>query len=286
MDEKERFFSVELKSKTELKNVTITNAKIIRLEDGRHLSYAEFGEPAGKPIFHFHGYPGSRLEGKIINATAARCGVRLISVDRPGMGLSDFKPKRTILDWPDDVIELADFLKINQFAVEGISGGGPYSVACAYKISDRLTSAGILSGVGPYWDPGESWSKPNDMKSVKDFWLQFSTRLPEPDRKIILDPTTLNLLTEEMWEAFRKGVRGPAYERELYEKYWGFKLEDISPNVNVYLWHGEMDVNVPISMGRSMAETIPNCKAQFYAEEGHYSTALNHLESIFGTLSS
>jgi pimeloyl-ACP methyl ester carboxylesterase len=110
--------------------------------------------------------------------------------------------------------------------------------------------------------------------------------MPEPDRKIILDPTTLNLLTEEMYEAFRKGAEGPAYERELYGKDWGFKLEDISPNVKVYLWHGEQDVNVPISMGRRVAETIPNCKAQFYAEEGHYSTALNHLEDILRTLTS
>jgi pimeloyl-ACP methyl ester carboxylesterase len=260
------------------------NVKTIQLGDGRRLSYAEFGEPTGKPIIHFHGYPGSRLEGKIISATAARCGVRLIAVDRPGMGLSDFKPKRTILDWPDDVAELADFLKIDRFAVEGISGGGPYSAACAYKISDRLTSAGILSGAGPYWDPGEPWSKPSDMESVKNFWLQFSTRLPEPDRKVILDPTTLKLLTEEMFEAFRKGAEGPAYERELYRKDWGFKLEDISPNVNVYLWHGELDVNVPISMGRIMAEAMPNCRTEFYAEEGHYSTALNHLEEIIRTL--
>ncbi len=270
----------------DIRLINYCDVKRIRLEDGRYLSYAEFGEPAGKPIFHFHGYPGSRLEGKIISSTAARCGVRLIAVDRPGMGLSDFKPERTILDWPDDVAELADFLKIDRFTVEGISGGGPYSAACAYKISDRLTSAGILSGVGPFWDAGEPWPKPSDMKSVKDFWLQFSTNMPEPDQKIILDPTTLNLLTEEMWEAFRQGAQGSAYERELYGKDWGFELEDISPNVKVYLWHGELDVNVPISMGRRVAETIPNCKAQFYAEEGHYSTALNHLEDILRTLTS
>ena len=262
------------------------NVKTIRLQDGRHLSFAEFGKTAGKPIFHFHGYPGSRLEGKITSPTASKCGVRLIAADRPGMGLSDFKPKRTILDWPDDVAELADFLKIDRFAVEGMSGGGPYSVACAYKISDRLTSAGVLSGVGPHWDPGEPWSKPSDMKSVEGFWLQFSTHMPEPDRRVIIDPPTLKLLTEEVFEAFQKGAEGPAYERELYGKDWGFKPEDISPNVNVYLWHGELDVNVPISMGRSMAKAIPNCKAEFYAEEGHYSTALNNLEEIIRTLSS
>jgi pimeloyl-ACP methyl ester carboxylesterase len=263
-----------------------SNAKTIRLRDGRQLGYAEFGEPAGRPIFHFHGYPGSRLEGRIIHAAAAKCGARFIAVDRPGMGLSDFKPKRMILDWPDDVVELADFLQIDQFAVEGVSGGGPYSLACARKIPDRLTCAGILSGVGLYWDPGEPWVRPSSLDDAESFWLDSSMRLPEPDRKVVLDPGTLRILTAELFERFRQGSHGPAYERELYGKDWGFRLEDVSPDVDVHLWHGELDMNVPVSMGRSLAEAIPNCETEFYAEEGHYSTVLNHLEEIIKTLSS
>jgi pimeloyl-ACP methyl ester carboxylesterase len=50
-----------------------------------------------------------------------------IAPDRPGLGLSDLKRGRKILDWPADVIELADALQIARFAVVGISGGGPYS---------------------------------------------------------------------------------------------------------------------------------------------------------------
>jgi len=95
---------------------------ILQLKDGRRLSYAEFGIQNGKPLFHFHGYPGSRFEGELAKSFAVRCDVRFIAIDRPGMGLSDFKPKRMILDWADDVIELADSMKIDRFAVEGISG--------------------------------------------------------------------------------------------------------------------------------------------------------------------
>src|SRR5512136_816792 len=153
------------------------SGKTIRLRDGRRLGYVEFGDPAGKPIFHFHGYPGSRLEGRIIHAAAVKCGARFIAVDRPGMGLSDFKPKRTILDWPDDVVELADFLQIDQFAVEGASGGGPYSLACARKIPDRLTHVGVLSGVDPQWDPGESWPRLSSFGDAESFWRLFSERL-------------------------------------------------------------------------------------------------------------
>ena len=83
-----------------------TPGKTIKLRDGRSLGYAEFGDPEGKPIFFFHGYPGSRLEGKFFAEAAKKAGARIISSDRPGSGLSDFKPGRVILDWPDDVIEL------------------------------------------------------------------------------------------------------------------------------------------------------------------------------------
>lgn len=140
--------------------------------------------------------------------------------------------------------------------------------------------------MGPHWDPGEPWSRPTSLDDAETFWLQFSTRLSEPDRKAVLDPSTFKLLTEELFEAFRQGAHGPAYERELYRKDWGFALEDLSPEVDIHLWHGELDVNVPVSMGRAVAEAIPNCKAKFYAGEGHYSTVLNHLEEIIGTMSS
>ena len=259
-------------------------AKTLNLSDGRKLGYSEFGEPTGKPLFHFHGYPGSRLEGRIINLVAVSRDVRFISVDRPGMGLSDFKQNRTIIEWPNDVAELADSLQINQFAVEGVSGGGPYSLACAYKIPDRLTHVGVLSGVDPHWDPGKPWTRPLNKNDAEEFWRKFSNIMSEPDKKLVLNPRLLEVLTEELYEAFRQGDGGVAYERELYRKDWGFRLDDISPTVKVHLWHGKLDVNVPFTMGSNMARAIPNCDARFYSEEGHYSTVLNHLEEILKTL--
>ena len=110
--------------------------QVLQLKDGRKLGYAEYGDLSGKPMFHFHGHPGSRLEGKLFGEKPKEHGVHVISVDRPGIGLSDFLPKRTLLDWPDDIIELADHLGLSKFVVEGMSGGGPYAVACAYKIPE------------------------------------------------------------------------------------------------------------------------------------------------------
>ena len=121
----------------------------ITLRDGRSLGYGEFGHPDGKPVFLFHSWLGSRLDAKFLDESAAKAGIRAIGLDRPGMGLSDFQFGRQILDWPEDVIQLADQLGIEQFAVSGVSGGGPYAAACAYKIPQRMTACHIIAGLGP-----------------------------------------------------------------------------------------------------------------------------------------
>jgi len=107
-------------------NSSTATDKTVRLPDGRSLGYAVCGDPEGRPIFQFHGWPGSRLQARFLDEEATKAGIRVIGLDRPGIGLSDFQPGRQILDWPNDVVALADAMKIDRFAVLGISGGGPY----------------------------------------------------------------------------------------------------------------------------------------------------------------
>ena len=92
----------------------MANEAFIRLDDGRTLSYGEYGDPHAEPVFYFHGWPGSRHEGQLI----AHPGLRVIAPERPGMGGSDFQPGRTLLDWADDVVKLADGLGLPRFGVE------------------------------------------------------------------------------------------------------------------------------------------------------------------------
>lgn len=120
-----------------------------RLADGRELGYAEYGDPAGKPVFYFHGWPSSRLEAWGYHAAGVRLGARIIGVDRPGIGLSSYVRGYTIARWPGDVAALADSLGIERFAVVAISSGAPYSYACARFIPEQLTGAAVVSGVGP-----------------------------------------------------------------------------------------------------------------------------------------
>ena len=97
----------------------------VELRDGRTLAYNEFGDPAGRPLLHFHGVPSSRVEGSIMAAALAGTGARVIYPDRPGIGLSDHQQDRALLDWAADVEQLATALGIARFGVLGYSGGGP-----------------------------------------------------------------------------------------------------------------------------------------------------------------
>lgn len=106
--------------------VADSTPRTIRLRDGRRLGCAEWGDPGGRPLLYFHGWPGSR-EGRLGGEAAKAKGVRMIALDRPGMGLSDYQLRRSLVDWPDDVIQVTAALGLDRFAMLGISTGTPYA---------------------------------------------------------------------------------------------------------------------------------------------------------------
>lgn len=278
------------------------------LSDGRTLAYAEYGDPQGQPLMYFHGWPSSRLEAGMVDASARRHHLRIIAPDRPGFGRSDFKPGRRLIDWPADVIELANELGLDRFTILGPSGGGPYAAVCAWKISGRLASVGIVSGQSPAsassflsgmrplnrrlaligrWAPWLfrlfSWPVIRALKRDPDGYLtRLMSDLPEPDREVMARAEIRKPLQNGALEAFRNGSRGAALENALYARPWGFDLRAIT--MDVQLWHGELDLNVPPAMGHYLASTIPNCHAHFYAGEGHLSVFVNHMDEILFAL--
>lgn len=264
----------------------------ITLKDGRAIGFDEYGAPDGKPIFYFHGHPGARTDWRLFDddSCARKLSARIIAVDRPGHGLSDFKRGRKIVDWPDDVVELANALGIDRFAVLGISGGGPYAAACAFKAPERLTSTAIVCGMGPAEAPGVrdgmAWTYAGKgavmrwlllrltavgmRRQPEKFASQMTAGMGGPDRALLLARPELAEKTIEVFrEAFRSGIAGAHHEAGLYGHPWGFRLQDIA--TEVHLWHGEQDSNVPVSVGRYVAEAIPNCRARFLENEGHLS---------------
>lgn len=291
---------------------TDNNTKTIALRDGRRLSYAEYGDLAGKPVFYFSGGTASGLIAQTIHSISVEAGVRLIAPDRPGIGLSDFKAGRTLLDWPDDICELAGALEIERFAVMSESGGSPYVAACAREIPGHLTAAAIVSGACPFDAPdvmqGISPRNRSSMKLMRAFpvWLirltflpialtvrsnpeklrtqllQLARGLPAEDRAVFSEPAYLQAVLEAYCGAFRQGTRGPAQDLKLCAQGWGSWLPDIS--IEVQLWHGEKDANAPIAMARYMQQAIPKTRATFIPGEGHISLMHNHGRAILEAL--
>ena len=265
----------------------------MKLADGRTLGYAEFGDPSGRPVLFFHGFPGSRLEAVSLDTPARAVGVRLIAPDRPGFGLSDAKPGRLFSDWPEDVVQLAAHLRIYDFAVLGTSGGSPYVVACAERISDRLTAAGIVSGMSPLHSQAVRLTMNPDQRrmfvSVGRFpWLarrifarsmhevqadfpsllkRMAEERPEVDRSILERPDVKDMLRTNLTEVFRQGVAGAVQELALYPGSWHLTLKKIAYPFQI--WQGREDVITPPSMAEELASLLPHTLTRWYANEGH-----------------
>ena len=120
--------------------------RTLRLPEGRRLGFAEYGAPDGRPVFGIFGAAARRLRPP--DGVTVRAGVRLILLERPGFGLSDPVPRRTLLDWPAEVLALAGALGLDKFAVVGGSEGGPFGAACAYQIPERLSAVALVSALG------------------------------------------------------------------------------------------------------------------------------------------
>lgn len=274
--------------------VTATD-NTISLRDGRTLGYAEFGDPDGVPVVFLHGWCGSRLTRHPDDGLTETLHIRLITVDRPGVGLSDRKRGRRLLDWPDDLAELIDQLAIQRFALVGHSGGGPHALACGVRLAHRISRLGIVCGFAPMHRPGATDGMLADMRRAVPLlgrvpWLagpllrslpdayrrdpraaweaQFGRGLPPADRAELARPGVRENILAAAVEALRSGAQGVTDELPLFlGRRWGF--DPAAVKVPTSLWYGQVDVVAPIQMGRYLAAAIPDAQLIEYPDEGH-----------------
>ncbi len=280
----------------------------VELSDGRFLSFARFGDPSGKPVFYFHGFPGSRLEPQSNHEAFLKAGIQLLALDRPGIGHSTRKNKRKLLDWPDDVVEIAKILNLEKFSILGVSGGGPYALACARAIPGYLNRVTIACGLGPLDAPNatsgmmlsnrvlfrygrffppvlhlSTFLMVRQLSSKPAKGLEkFVEGLPEPDRLALSKTDAQDFVAASAVEGVRQGSRPLLEEIGIYSRSWGFKLEDL--RVPVSLFQGEVDIDVPASMARYQAGLIPDCEINLYPDDGHFSLLTNHIDEIIASL--
>ena len=274
------------------------------LPDGRQLGYAEYGDPAGTPVFYFHGFPGSRYEARPLAKAAARQKIRLVALDRPGMGLSEFLPRRKMVDWPVDVAAAAQTLGWKHFAVIGMSGGGPYALSCARTLSGSVTHCVLMAGVAPLnkrgatremmpinrilfatarifpflMRPAFNFVQRTIMERPENYLESTANVMPPADKRLFTDPKLQEQILPIVREPFRRGVQGATYEGRLYVRGWGFEFAEIKTPVTI--WQGKEDVNVPPNMARLQHQQLPASQLHLLDNEGHLSLLFNQGDNI------
>lgn len=282
----------------------------VRLADGRWLGYRDYGQSAGPLVFYFHGTPGSRLELSLGDDECLASNARIVSVDRPGMGLSTYQNDRRILDWPDDIEQLAAALGYGdeQFGIVGMSGGTPYALACALRMPHRVRHVAIVSGHAPMGAPGVCPGNLDKLIEIVDHRPRLTKlvfrisakRLDRhsdrvlrnitaswtaADRRLVLcDPKRRRQLVANLEEASRCGPSGVATDVRLLARPWCFPLSAIQ-GVSVSIWQGGCDRIATPSMGRYFHQQIAGSELLIDPQGGHVTTLKHHAAEFLARVS-
>jgi pimeloyl-ACP methyl ester carboxylesterase len=258
----------------------------VQLADGRTLGVAEFGAATGRPVFWFHGTPGARRQvPPAARRLARRDNLRVIGVERPGIGQSTPHLYRSVSEFAHDIAKLAEQLEIDRFGLVGLSGGGPYVLGCAHAMPDRVVAGAVLGGVAPTRGseaaPGGAIRLAVPLeplvnllreplgglftfmaRSLRPFadrafdtYLRFA---PEGDRRVLGDAEVREAFIEDMLLGSGENLRSFIYDVILFSRHWGFSLQDIS--VPIHFWQGDEDNLVPPAHAEHLTRLVPGAR--------------------------
>ena len=281
----------------------------IAVRNGRRLGFAEFGDPHGQAIVWMHGTPGARRQIPVeARALANREGLRIIGVDRPGIGSSTPHVYESMLDWTGDLRLVADILGIDQMRLIGLSGGGPYALAAGAGMPDRVIAVAVMGGVAPtvgadaidggvvafaaHFAPliavarvpigialtaGIRLSKPVAGR-VLDLYAAVQ---PAGDKRLLARPEFRAMFVDDLLNGSRKQITAPLSDLLLFTRHWGFEAADVT--VPVHWWHGDGDHIVPHRHGEHMVRLLPDATLTTIAGESHLA-GLGASEEVLTTL--
>lgn len=287
-----------------------TKTRTISTADGRQLRIREVGHPDGIPILAHHGTPSSSHLSLPLVKDAEACGIRLIKYDRPGYGTSTPQAERTVASAAGDVTAIAKELKLSRLSVWGISGGGPYALACAALLPGLVVAAAALASPAPYHADGLDWFAGMGEGNVAEFRAALQGRkavaefveavapgmLGATPADVIqafgslLTPVDAAVVTEDfandVVSNFHEGIgaqRDGWIDDDLaLAKAWGFELDRIQ--VPVLLMHGAQDKMLPFSHGKWLANKIPGVDVHFLPEDGHLTLAAHRIPEVHAWL--
>ncbi|WP_163895645.1 alpha/beta fold hydrolase [Mycolicibacterium hippocampi] len=267
------------------------------LPGGRRLGYAEFGDPNGPVVLWFHGTPGGRRQLPIVGRRAAeRLGLRVVLVERSGSGLSDPHCYDRIGDWAADMAHVADLLGAGQLGIVGLSGGGPFALACAGRpeLAERVAAVAILGGVTPSVGPDATCS--GAIELARRFapvmaalrkplaavtagmlvpviplahlaYQGLSAAMPDGDKEVFANPEIEAMFIDDIVHAANGGFQALLDDARMFGRDWGFRLADVTAPVR--WWHGDADSIIGLADAQAAAEHLPNVELLLMPDESH-----------------
>ena len=282
------------------------------LPDGRRIGYAEYGNPTGPVVLWFHGTPGGRRQFPIVGRRAAeKLGVRVVLVERAGSGLSHPYHYDRIGDWAADMAHVADLLGAAKVGVVGLSGGGPFALACAGMpaMADRVAAVAVLGGVTPSVGPEATCSgaialsrkfAPVTTAFRRPFaaavagmltpviplahlaYRGLTAVMPEGDQRVFSDPEIEAMFIDDIVHVANGRFQALLDDARLFGRDWGFRLADI--DVPVRWWHGDADSIVSLADAQSAVEHLRDVELTLMPDESHlggFAAADDVLEFLF-----
>jgi pimeloyl-ACP methyl ester carboxylesterase len=267
----------------------------VAVRGGRRLSFAEFGRPRGAAIVWMHGTPGARRQIPLeAREFAESHDIRIIGVDRPGIGTSTPHLYENVLDWTGDLVELCDVLDIDTLRLIGLSGGGPYALAAGAALPDRVHGVGVLGGVAPTQGPD---AITGGLVSLAPYAAPLLTvgrvpvgvalaagiRLVRPiagpiidayaavqprgDKELLARPEFRAMFLDDILNGARFHFGAVLSDVILFTRHWGFEAADVQ--VPVHWWHGDSDHIIPHAHGEHMAQRLPHARFTTIDGESH-----------------
>ncbi len=267
----------------------------VAVRDDRRLSFAEYGSRLGPAIIWMHGTPGARRQIPLEARTyAEERDLRIIGIDRPGIGSSTPHLYPNVLDWTGDLEILLDTLAIDKVRIIGLSGGGPYALAAGAALPDRVHGVGVLGGVAPTRGPDAPDGGVIQL-AVRLAPLLVAARVPlgvaltvairlvrplagpgldlyaavQPpgDKNLLSRPEFKAMFLDDLLNGSRFQTSAPLSDLVLFTRPWGFSPADVT--VPVRWWHGDDDHIVPFSHGQHMVDRLPDATLSVIDGESH-----------------
>ena len=278
-------------------------ARTVHAAGNREVGVYEYGDPNGEAVFALHGTPSCGAAFDWTDIPARDRGLRVIAPDRPGVGRSTRVPLPAVGDYAIELGALADALEIGRFAVLGYSGGGPYALAAAAGLPERVQTAAIAAGAGEIGagagledlsrsDRQLTWLSlhaPVAARAVlrsADFGARIAPRIAlwsagaemtATDRAVLRELGSSREAMALFTQALAHSSAGVIDDYARLARPWNVPLDHIS--APVHCWHGTADTLVPLAHTEMLVERLPNAKLTTWPGEGHLAL-ITHVDDV------